>query len=327
MKIFFSYSQKLIHRFVIMKKKSFGRYFMAKRRFLTLAAIVSFLIALLSLEPYYYYYLRFGPSVSLLLFDSFWGPGLFCVAAFVITAAFIALAYLKKLDFMLTIAVILNSAVAVVLQIMLYRFEIGVLIVMLPPVLFSIAALFIPARKREKLPLFSVAIASVLGILWLYFLFGGLREAAIMTGLYGVLSPGIQALAAPLLLILIEGFFLLFPRKVCDICFHVFIGLLAVLAIVLLAGGYFSTVFFTYIITLLFAALYYIVSFVPACRKFLEKFNGAEADGPQPPPAAAKAAVQVDPLDALEELQKLREAGVLTEEEFAAQKDKILGGM
>lgn len=300
---------------------------MAKRRFLTLAAIVSFLIALLSLEPYYYYYLRFGPSVSLLLFDSFWGPGLFCVAAFVITAAFIALAYLKKLDFMLTIAVILNSAVAVVLQIMLYRFEIGVLIVMLPPVLFSIAALFIPARKREKLPLFSVAIASVLGILWLYFLFGGLREAAIMTGLYGVLSPGIQALAAPLLLILIEGFFLLFPRKVCDICFHVFIGLLAVLAIVLLAGGYFSTVFFTYIITLLFAALYYIVSFVPACRKFLEKFNGAEEDGPQPPPAAAKAAAGVDPLDALEELQKLREAGVLTEEEFAAQKDKILGGM
>lgn len=148
-----------------------------------------------------------------------------------------------------------------------------------------------------------------------------------MTGLYGVLSPGIQALAAPLLLILIEGFFLLFPRKVCDICFHVFIGLLTVLAIVLLAGGYFSTVFFTYIITLLFAALYYIVSFVPACRKFLEKFNGAEEDGPQPPPAAAKAAVQVDPLDALEELQKLREAGVLTEEEFAAQKDKILGGM
>lgn len=299
---------------------------MAKRRFLTLAAIVSFLIALLSLEPYYYY-LRFGPSVSLLLFDSFWGPGLFCVAAFVITAAFIALDYLKKLDFMLTIAVILNSAVAVVLQIMLYRFEIGVLIVMLPPVLFSIAALFIPARKREKLPLFSVAIASVLGILWLYFLFGGLREAAIMTGLYGVLSPGIQALAAPLLLILIEGFFLLFPRKVCDICFHVFIGLLTVLAIVLLAGGYFSTVFFTYIITLLFAALYYIVSFVPACRKFLEKFNGAEEDGPQTSPAATKAAAGVDPLDALEELQKLREAGVLTEEEFAAQKDKILGGM
>ena len=299
---------------------------MAKRRFLTLAAIVSFLIALLSLEPYYYY-LRFGPSVSLLLFDSFWGPGLFCVAAFVITAAFIALDYLKKLDFMLTIAVILNSAVAVVLQIMLYRFEIGVLIVMLPPVLFSIAALFIPARKREKLPLFSVAIASVLGILWLYFLFGGLREAAIMTGLYGVLSPGIQALAAPLLLILIEGFFLLFPRKVCDICFHVFIGLLTVLAIVFLAGGDFSTVFFIYIITLLFAALYYIVSFVPACRKFLEKFNGAEADGPQPPPAVAKAAAGVDPLDALEELQKLREAGVLTEEEFAAQKDKILGGM
>lgn len=327
MKIFFSYSQKLIHRFVIMKKKSFGRYFMAKRRFLTLAAIVSFLIALLSLEPYYYYYLRFGPSVSLLLFDSFWGPGLFCVAAFAITAAFIALAYLKKLDFMLTIAVILNSAVAVVLQIMLYRFEIGVLIVMLPPVLFSVAALFIPARKKAKLPVFSVAIASVLGILWLYFLFGGLREAAIMTGLYGVLSPGIQALAAPLLLILIEGFFLLFPRKVCDICFHVFIGLLTVLAIVFLAGGDFSTVFFTYIITLLFAALYYIVSFVPACRKFLEKFNGAEEVGTQTLPAAAEAAAGADPLEALEELQKLREAGVLTEEEFAAQKNKILGGM
>jgi hypothetical protein len=40
-------------------------------------------------------------------------------------------------------------------------------------------------------------------------------------------------------------------------------------------------------------------------------------------PAAAPAA---DPVAQLQELAKLKEQGVLTEEEFAAQKARILGG-
>jgi hypothetical protein len=43
-----------------------------------------------------------------------------------------------------------------------------------------------------------------------------------------------------------------------------------------------------------------------------------------PPPAAAPA--QVDPIERLKELGQLRDSGVLTEEEFAAQKAKVLAG-
>ena len=46
----------------------------------------------------------------------------------------------------------------------------------------------------------------------------------------------------------------------------------------------------------------------------------------EPPPAAApQAAAAPDPIEQLKELGQLHEQGVLTDEEFAAQKAKILG--
>ena len=44
-----------------------------------------------------------------------------------------------------------------------------------------------------------------------------------------------------------------------------------------------------------------------------------------PPPAPAPAAPPADPVHELRELAKLRDDGILTEEEFAAEKRKILG--
>jgi len=44
-------------------------------------------------------------------------------------------------------------------------------------------------------------------------------------------------------------------------------------------------------------------------------------------PAAAPAAPAADPLDRLKKLEELRASGTLTEEEFAAQKAKVLGQM
>ena len=44
-----------------------------------------------------------------------------------------------------------------------------------------------------------------------------------------------------------------------------------------------------------------------------------------PPPAPAPAAPAVDPIQQLKELAALKEQGILTDEEFAAQKAKILG--
>ena len=44
-----------------------------------------------------------------------------------------------------------------------------------------------------------------------------------------------------------------------------------------------------------------------------------------PPPAAAAPAAEDDTLEQLQKLGELKAAGILTEEEFAAQKAKILG--
>jgi Short C-terminal domain len=45
----------------------------------------------------------------------------------------------------------------------------------------------------------------------------------------------------------------------------------------------------------------------------------------EPPPQAAPAPASADPVEQLKELAELRDKGVLTDEEFAAQKAKILG--
>jgi len=45
----------------------------------------------------------------------------------------------------------------------------------------------------------------------------------------------------------------------------------------------------------------------------------------EPEPAPAPSAPPVDPVEQLRELAKLRDDGILTEEEFAAEKRKVLG--
>jgi len=52
----------------------------------------------------------------------------------------------------------------------------------------------------------------------------------------------------------------------------------------------------------------------------------AEQDDQQYADAEPAAAAEPDPLDQLKQLGELKASGVLTEEEFAAQKAKILGG-
>jgi hypothetical protein len=59
-------------------------------------------------------------------------------------------------------------------------------------------------------------------------------------------------------------------------------------------------------------------------QRWAEQDYQQQADYQQaPPPAAAPAAA--DPVQQLKELGELRDKGVLTEEEFAAQKAKLLG--
>ena len=52
----------------------------------------------------------------------------------------------------------------------------------------------------------------------------------------------------------------------------------------------------------------------------------ADEQQPPPPPEQPAAPTESDMLTQLQQLGQLRDAGVLTEEEFAAQKAKILAG-
>ena len=72
-------------------------------------------------------------------------------------------------------------------------------------------------------------------------------------------------------------------------------------------------------------------------RRQAEKFAGRDAgiaaqreaayeeQTAPPPPQAPPAAPQADPIQQLKDLAELKAQGILTEEEFAAQKAKILG--
>jgi hypothetical protein len=55
-------------------------------------------------------------------------------------------------------------------------------------------------------------------------------------------------------------------------------------------------------------------------------YDDQQAPPPEPAPAApAPAAPAVDPIERLKDLAELKEQGVLTPEEFAVQKSRILG--
>lgn len=56
-----------------------------------------------------------------------------------------------------------------------------------------------------------------------------------------------------------------------------------------------------------------------------EQQQYAAAPPPQAAPAPAPAAPAADPIEQLKELAELKNQGILTEEEFAAQKAKLLG--
>jgi hypothetical protein len=60
-------------------------------------------------------------------------------------------------------------------------------------------------------------------------------------------------------------------------------------------------------------------------RRQADRWAAQEAPPAQAPPAQAPAAPAADPIEQLKELGELRDKGILTEEEFAAQKAKLLG--
>ncbi len=60
-------------------------------------------------------------------------------------------------------------------------------------------------------------------------------------------------------------------------------------------------------------------------RRQADRWATQQGGYSEAPPPAAPAQASVDPVQQLKELGELRDKGVLTEEEFASQKAKILG--
>ena len=60
-------------------------------------------------------------------------------------------------------------------------------------------------------------------------------------------------------------------------------------------------------------------------QRWAQQEQGQYAEQAPPPAPAPAAAPAADPIAQLKELGELRDQGVLTEDEFAAQKAKILG--
>jgi hypothetical protein len=61
-------------------------------------------------------------------------------------------------------------------------------------------------------------------------------------------------------------------------------------------------------------------------RRQARRWAEQDAAAYRPEPAAAPAAASPDPIEQLRRLGELHAQGVLTDEEFAAQKAKLLGG-
>jgi hypothetical protein len=61
-------------------------------------------------------------------------------------------------------------------------------------------------------------------------------------------------------------------------------------------------------------------------RRQTQRWAEQEAPAAPAPPQPAAGGIQPDTVEQLKQLGQLREQGVLTDEEFAAQKAKVLGG-
>lgn len=308
---------------------------MTKRWYLILVAVGAFLTALFTCEPFLFF-----TEYPLTAEGGYITRGTLCVLAFLFLAFAVVFSFFKDNLLFLPISTLFSCLILIASAVPAMIFA-DSSAMFLYPILFSIllALLFTALsfcvcflvktehKVKDRLAILVVFIFSIAAYRDHYY---GTSLLEVL-GLLGSVLP----MGAAVAVMAIGLLFTLLKETSAKLAFSVYIGIMAlfffasfILQIVFYSHGRVDRfTIFSSLIFVLLAAGYFIVSYVPACRKFLEKFNGAEEDGPQTPPAVAKAAVQVDPLDALEELQKLREAGVLTEEEFAAQKNKILGGM
>lgn len=279
---------------------------MTKKRFLTLTAIVTFLFALMTLEVFCYDFSSAGYTLM----------GIFCIIDFLLLMLAIGYCYFTEKIFVLSLSTLLSTILIIVLQ--LHNFTWVVLFALIPPA-FSFLALFL--LKRQGDPFFIsnkcfIAIYTFLSFFFLQNLVDGYIVDYFVICLVTIIS-------------LLSFFFSLFKKNVQKIGLSVLFGILSVGAIVYIIMTFMDDETYlqcTAIIIILFTVAYFLINFSSFGKKFLLAFEKKDEKNDEEKDILSGPMLNDTSLDKLEDLQKLHEAGILTDEEYQAQKDKILGG-
>ncbi len=279
---------------------------MTKSKFLFLTAVAAFLIALFTLEPYSTYEFDTQYIVTGIV-------GIVIFAALIFAAYF---SYSKGMLILLPVSSLLSGIASIVFSCVLYSFDFNLIFVETILILLGVLVLLLIKPQNKKVSVFLITYIAIYSII-AYMLFRYMASLS-MSASFG-LAVNIA---------LVEYFFNFFSKKVRTIASYILVGVttLATLIgfIVLLSDGiwgFASPVFFTAIIFILLGILYFLVSLLPGGKIIIERYEMNDEST-----ITTYAVMPKEFVRALEDLQKLREAGILTDEEFQQQKNKILGG-
>ena len=275
---------------------------MSQKKFISLAAVATFLIALFTLEPYYS-----TSDYPLYVLDSYVVMGVLCVVAFLFLVFALLFSYLTEKFIVLVISTLVSGAAAIAFESVVYSFDIINCLLDAIPFIFSILVLTVLKEKNSACLAFSICVTVVYGIFAFY--------------LYG-LRIGIN-------IILIGLFFTFFQKRVQKLAYLILFGVLSAVVLIALiiqfsdgADGYHSSIFFSSIVIILLGVAYFLSQFLSYGQKFITRFEAPQKQED----ILAPVIYSKDILQKFENLQKLHDAGILTVEEFQREKEKILGG-
>ena len=282
---------------------------MAKRKYLIIASFISFIAMLLIL----YYYFEIEMAYGMIM--HYFGGSPFNILWLLLSVYFIvalAISCWKNKPIFLHISTVLSTLLSLVLSIFL----------MLSTGIMTNYFLFI---------LFSIGICS-LYFLGNHFIKDTIKNdtlfhffsVVLLSTLMGVYY-GIAYMIVGLFFCLLAYFLYHLPKRNNTIGFHIIVGLSAITAILfaVLAGAAF--IIFLAIFIVGYAIMYFIVCYTAFGRNLLakiSKFFSNDSTNKE----SKQSETTADYFSELEQLYQLYKEGVLTDEEFQTQKDKILGG-
>ena len=280
---------------------------MAKKKFLCIMNLMSFLLLVLTFGQYGF---AFAGSEFLLDSSLYIVSGILCVIAFIFSVIAIYYFFKKESDFFLSISTVVSNVFSFFMPILLLIIHgYADIISMLLTLLFSgvTCLLYFLGKKKFgetnsnlKYHLFS---AIFYGFLYLVYL-----------GALGIV------------IWMIGYFFYAFPKPK-RLPFHIIVAFFTVVSFVLFIIELVEEgplgVFFYAVFGLIYGILYFILNFLKKGKEVLSLFNdNAFMTSTTEKPSSSS----TDEIEMLENLYRMKVNGILSEEEFQTQKDKILGG-